>query len=158
VVVSKVSNGVKISIYANKPEEEENGVEDIQRLFEEKRLRSIIVVHRGHSFYVDQTIARISSIAKIVYLGSCGGFNNVSSVLERAPESRIITTKGKGTYMVNEPLLKNINESALLPELDWREVWEKTEKQISNKKDLSFYVPPYKNIATQLIRAYYDIR
>ncbi len=107
------TDGKRIEIYANKPSNEDDGPEDIQKTFEEINLKSIVVVHRGHSYHANKTIERIPHIALIVNLGSCGGFNNMAAVLEKAPNAHVLATKGTGSMLVNDVLFQRINEEIL---------------------------------------------
>jgi len=161
IVVSKPSekdSKISITIYANKPEYGEKGTNAILEEFKKQNLRSIIVVHRGHSYHVNETIRNIPDIARIVFLGGCGGFNNVSRVLERAPMASIITTKGMGTMTINDPLLMIIHETALHSDtLSWAKIWEKAEqKKIINLAAFHMYVRPDQNIAALIIKAYHQ--
>jgi len=159
-------NGRRMEIYANKPDHEEDGTADIQNKFEDMNLQSIVVVHRGHSYHVKKTIEKIPDIARIVNLGSCGGFNNITSVLERAPDAHILVTKGMGSMFVNDVLFKQINEQILSNRsLYWSTVWKKAtrdfklDKSVKGKKAARYfknYVAPHQNIGTQIIRAYND--
>ncbi len=42
---------------------------------EARHLRPTILIHRGHSYHVKSTIDRVAPAARIVVLGSCGGYN-----------------------------------------------------------------------------------
>jgi hypothetical protein len=156
-VLSKSSaSGVKLIIYANKYNME-NSLNDIQKEFTEKKLSASIIIHRGHSYHVEKTKEHITSSARIVYLGSCGGFGEILSVLKRSNKANIISTQGKGTITINSPLIIKMHELILSSEaLSWETLWDKTEKVISNKEDFRFYVRPDKNIAVQLINSFYS--
>jgi len=56
-VVSQLP-GRHIEIYANKFSEDEKGVSDIEAVFRERHITPSVIVHRGHSPYVDNTIAK----------------------------------------------------------------------------------------------------
>ena len=47
---------------------------------------------------------------QIVILGSCGGFHNLDDVLRTCPDAHIISSKEVGTRVINEPILKAIND------------------------------------------------
>lgn len=156
VVSSPAVGGKRIEIYANKPTREgvERGPDDIQKAFEKRKIESIVVVHRGHSYHAAKTIARIPKIAKIVSLGSCGGYRNVAEVLDRAPSAHIISTKGTGTMLVNDPLLLMLNEAILAGDIDWPTFWAKTEKQLGAIRSFGYYIPPHKNLGIIFLKAY----
>ena len=65
-------------------------------------------MHRGHSPYVPETIARMPRTVALVYLGNCGGYTLLDSVFTHAPEAQVITTTGVGTISVNDPFLKTL--------------------------------------------------
>jgi len=147
-VFSRTVKGVKLLIYANKPRKDDAGNADIDALFSSKKLSATIVVVRGHSYHAGDFISRISK-ARIVVLGCCGGFNDISSVLRGSPNASIFSTKGTGTMNVNDPLLHALNEEVLSHNvINWNEFWVREEKRISANapKDYQFYVPPNKNI------------
>jgi len=93
-------------------------------------------------------------------LGSCGGFHNLANVLDKAPDAHIISTKQIGTYMVNDPIIRNMNEYLLAGKrVDWLEMWQTLGKFFANKsvreKELfSDYIPPNKNLGAIFIKAY----
>ncbi|MFH0799742.1 MAG: hypothetical protein V2A66_06130 [Pseudomonadota bacterium] len=152
--------GKRIEIYANKPTSEgvEKGPDEIQKVFSKRNIQSIMVVHRGHSFHAGETIGRIPRIAKIVSLGSCGGYNNVSAVLERAPEAHIISTKGTGTMNVNDPLFKMLNEAILTGEdINWPEFWRRAEGRFGGMDEFRSYIPPHRNLGVMFLKAYFKL-
>ena len=161
LIHSKRIGGERIEIYANRPTAEgvEKGSKEIAGLFSKRNIQSIVVVHRGHSYHVQKTIKQISPIARIVSLGSCGGYNNVSAVFEKAPNAHIISTKGMGTMGVNDPLFKMMNE-AILSEKDisWPEFWKRAEARFANNKAFAYYVAPHRNLGAMFIKAYHKLR
>jgi hypothetical protein len=160
VALEKQANGRKIKIFANKPDHEDDGPDEIQSEFEKMELKSIVVVHRGHSYHADKTIRRIPDIARVVNLGSCGGYNNIDSVLTRAPEAHILSTKGTGSMLVNDDLFKMINEQIISGgALVWPEVWEQARTHFEKRGGQSLayfknYIPPHENVATQIVGAW----
>jgi hypothetical protein len=96
--------------------------------------------------------------AKIIVLGSCGGFQNLNAVLDICPEAHIISSKEVGTKLVNDPILKLINESLRKGEgVDWISMWSKLEKQFSTgvvKERFGNYIPPHKNLGALFIKAF----
>jgi hypothetical protein len=154
VVLKKVAGKITILKYANKPGNEYDGVSDIEDALKKKDLSTIEIVHRGHSYHVDDTLDRIPSIARIVYLGSCGGFGNIQRVLELAPDAHIIATKGEGTKVVNDPLLRMIDDAILKGKgVNWDDVWEKADRKFRDKR-FQDYVSPSRNAAAILIKAF----
>jgi hypothetical protein len=146
------ASGVKTIIFANKPEHDDS--DDADEEMQEHDLSSVIIVHRGHSYHASKTIKRIPSTARIVVLGSCGGFINTSKTLGKSPGASIIATKGEGTMMVNDQLLGIIDDEMLAGKgVNWPTLWDKVESRIKDTR-LQQYIPPHRNIATQIIMAY----
>jgi len=157
VLVTSNQNGKKMEIYANYPGSQDEGPEAIEKILKERNIETIVVVHRGHSYHASETIKRIPAIAKIVSLGSCGGYNNVEQVLKKAPKAHILSTKGTGTMLVNDPLLKNLNLEILSGKnIIWPEFWGKIEKKLGNNNDFKNYVPPHKNLGVMFLKTYHQ--
>ena len=158
LIVSKRGDK-KIEIYANKPSKEDEGQEAIQKELVQRKIESIMVVHRGHSYHVGKTIRNIPPIAKIVSLGSCGGYNNIDGVLKMAPEAHIISTKGVGTMTVNDPLFKMINERIVQGQnLNWTTLWKDAEHKFGANRDFANYVPPHKNLGVLFLKAFNQLK
>ncbi len=155
VQISKKEKDKTVEMYANKPENEDDGPEDIQKIFATKNIKTIVVVHRGHSFHAAKTIARITDIARIVWMGSCGGYNEVTAVLGKSPKAHIISTKGTGTMLVNDPLLKALNETILSgKDITWSTFWTEAEKKLGKNENFSNYVSPDKNLGVNFLKSY----
>ena len=156
VLITSNQNGKKMEIYANYPGSQNEGPKAIEKILKERNIETIIVVHRGHSYHVSETIERVPAIAKIVSLGSCGGYNNVERVLKKAPKAHILSTKGTGTMLVNDPLLKSLNLEILSGKnIIWPVFWEKIEKKLGKNNDFQNYVPPHKNLGVMFLKTYY---
>lgn len=154
-VLIKSKTGKNMEIYANKPKYEEEGQGEINEILTKKNIETIIIVHRGHSFHVGKTIQRMPKTAKIVSLGSCGGYKNIDAVIERAPDAHIISTKGKGTMTVNDPLLYALNQRIINgKDVYWPEFWEQMKQKFGENEDFNNYVPPHKNIGVLFLKAY----
>ena len=123
-------------------------------------LRPTIVIHRGHSYHLKYTIEQLPESAKIIMLGSCGGYNNLKQILDYAPDAHIISTKQIGTRDVNKPIIEAINNTLRAGKnIDWRDMWGNLEilftKMGRDKKDLfDDYIPPHKNLGALFIKAY----
>jgi hypothetical protein len=121
-------------------------------------LQPTIVIHRGHSYHLKYTVNQLSASAKIIVLGSCGSFQNLSTVLKICPEAHIVSSKEVGTKLVNEPVLKLINESVRMGQgVDWINIWHQLEKQFNTgvaKERFDNYIPPHKNLGALFIKAF----
>ncbi|MEO5967037.1 MAG: hypothetical protein ABIP68_08300, partial [Ferruginibacter sp.] len=92
-----------VIVFVNKPLDNDTNLDDSAQIHLNQYLESInlyptIVVHRGHSYWLPRTIKRMSSSAKVILLGSCGGYKNLSEILDVCPDAHIISSKeiGKG--------------------------------------------------------------
>ena len=98
--------------------------------------------------------------AKIIMLGSCGGYNNLKQILDYAPDAHIISTKQIGARDVNKPIIEAINNTLRAGKnIDWRDMWGNLETLFTkigrDKKDLfDDYIPPHKNLGALFIKAY----
>lgn len=71
---------------------------------EKNNIEPSIIVHRGHSYHLPTTMSHISAGNKIVILGSCGGYHNLSTILQQSEDAHIISSKQTGSMHVNDPL------------------------------------------------------
>ena len=157
--------GKPITIYANLPIEEPGDKEAIEKLSEyldEKDIHPTVFIHRGHSYHVNTTLDNLQATAKIVVLGSCGGYHNLAIVLEKSPEAHIISSKQVGTRFVNEPIIRQLDETLRVGRnVDWVEMWSVLGRKFAgdarNKELFSDYVPPHKNLGAIFIKAYKQI-
>lgn len=153
------STDKKIEVLANKPNYEFEGKDDIRKYFKETGQSPSIVIHRGHSFYVDTTINSLTPNAKLVLLGSCGGYHKLASVLDRSPEVHIISSKQIGAMGINDPMIRLL-QSNLLKEKDinWPSFWETLDGQFKGNRTTSErfqdYIPPHQNLGAIFIMAY----
>src|SRR5690606_32352735 len=96
---------------------------------EEKGLKPSVVIHRGHSYHLPYTIKQLPGNAKIIMLGSCGGYHNLKDILKFAPEAHIISTKQMGTTNVNKVIIETLDNSFKSGKnIDWRQMWTGLEK------------------------------
>jgi len=158
------TRGKPIWIFANKPLYGEDDPDDKAQhhlddyLFDNK-LKPTIYIHRGHSYHVRYTLKQIESSAKIVILGSCGGYNNLSEVLRISEDAHIISSKQVGTLAVNEPILKVLDENLMEGKnIEWIPIWKeissKFQKDALARERFDDYIPPYKNLGAIFIKAY----
>jgi hypothetical protein len=97
-------------------------------------------------------------LTKIVVLGSCGGYHNLSIILSNAPEAQIISTKQTGAMAVNDPILKAIeNDINAGLDVNWVNIWKRLSVEFKGKPSEALfkdYVPPHKNLGAIFIKAY----
>jgi len=161
----KSLKGKPVWIFANRPLDNETD-KDAQAqsalidYLDVNNLRPTFVVHRGHSYHLKYTIEQLPFSAKIIMLGSCGGYNNLKEILKNAPEAHIISSKQTGARDVNKPIIEAINNTLRAGKnIDWRQMWNNLEVILSkagrDKKDLfDDYIPPHKNLGALFIKAY----
>jgi hypothetical protein len=158
------TKGKPVLIFANLPLDNETDKDAAAQTalidyLDTTNLRPSIVIHRGHSYHLQYTIKQMPESAKIIMLGSCGGYNNLSKILEYAPEAHIISTKQIGARDVNKPIIEALNNTLRAGKsIDWRQMWNNLEvvftKAGRDKKDLfDDYIPPHKNLGALVIKA-----
>jgi hypothetical protein len=158
----KSTKGRPVWIFANKPlygekDPDEEACAKLNAWLEAKKLRPTIFIHRGHSYHVASSLSKLQPSARIVILGSCGGYNNLNEVLTISQDAHIISSKQVGTKTVNEPILKAINTTLLGGHnIDWLSMWKDLGKQFAGNAREKFddYIPPYKNLGAIFIKAY----
>jgi hypothetical protein len=156
--------GKPVLIFANKPllgddDPDDKAQKALAGWLDAHNLRPTIVIHRGHSYHVKYTIDQMAPTARIVVLGSCGGYNNLSEVLKRSEDAHIISSKQVGTKTVNEPILEAINNTLIAgQDIEWLPMWRDLEARFQNdpagKEKFDDYIPPYKNLGAIFIKAY----
>jgi hypothetical protein len=158
------TRGKPVLIFANKPllgddDPDDKAQKALGAYLEAHNLRPAIVIHRGHSYHVKYTIGQMAPTARIVVLGSCGGYNNLSEVLNKSEDAHIISSKQVGTKTVNEPILEAINNTLIAgKDVEWLPMWRELEARFQNdpagKEKFEDYIPPYKNLGAIFIKAY----
>jgi len=156
--------GKKIVIYANLPIQDPAGEDELAqdslcRYLSHNGIHPTIMIHRGHSYHLPQTLSKLNSQVKIVILGSCGGYHNLALVLDHSPDAHIVSSKQVGSREVNEPIIKAMNARLLEGEdVNWITMWQELTVYFSDKPvaqdRFSDYVPPYKNLGAIFIKAY----
>jgi hypothetical protein len=158
VVITGQKDGRTIEIYANNPnfgEQGEEGLKEINELMNDKKIEPALYSYRGHSTNV--SLDGVSKETKIINLGSCGGFNRINDILNLAPESHVISTKGTGTRYVNDPIFKDLNDYVLTgKDINWREFWDKETKKLEGNKNFANYVAPHNNQGMMFMKAHLE--
>jgi hypothetical protein len=155
----------KIWIYVNRPLNNDKNLDDTAQIHLNNYLRKnnltpSIVTHRGHSYWLPRTIDRMAGDAKIIVLGSCGGYKNLSQLIELNPDAHIISTKQIGTGNINQFVTNTLNQNLLSGKpIIWRNLWNSITVSFAKQpKDIKEawddYVPPYKNLGAIFLKAY----
>ncbi|NCI48688.1 hypothetical protein GWC95_02045 [Sediminibacterium roseum] len=163
VEISSVGkNTTPVTIYANLPLDEKQEL-DIQAqdalidYLEANNLEPKIVIHRGHSYYLNGTISRLPSSAKLVLLGSCGGYQKLNDILKICPTAQIISSKQTGAGVVNQIIIDAITERLRLgKDLVWEDIWKNVSIKVGAgyREKFDDYIPPHKNLGAIFIMAY----
>ncbi len=162
----KSLSGKKVWIYANLPLNNDKNLDDtaqihLSKYLAKKDLHPAMVIHRGHSYWLPRTIDRMGGDAKIIVLGSCGGYQNLSQIINNCPDAHIISTKEIGKGDINRPILNYLNQTiASGKTLVWKDMWNSLTKLFYSDSNRGMreswddYVPPYKNLGAIFIKAY----
>lgn len=161
-----IAHNGKMEVYVNRPLDSDQNLDDSAQVHLIQYLEGLgkyptMVVHRGHSYWLPRTISRMSSEARIVLLGSCGGFKNLNQILEVSPDAHIISTKEIGRGNLNQPINNYLNNTLLAgKDIDWREMWKTLSQQFQSaskdtRESWEDYIPPYRNLGAIFIKAYH---
>ncbi|MEO6232626.1 MAG: hypothetical protein ABJB11_19305 [Ferruginibacter sp.] len=157
----------KVWIYANRPLNNDKNLDDTAQIhlgnyLQENDMQPAIVVHRGHSYWLPRTIDRMAPGAKIVVLGSCGGYQNLNQIISTCPDAHIISTKEIGMGDINRPIINYLNQAVASGKtLVWKDMWATLTKMFyadgnrNMRESWDDYVPPYKNLGAIFIKAYH---
>lgn len=158
-VVAKSTKGVPVYIYANRPLPNENDEDYVaqtalENYMIDKNLQPTITFHRGHSYHAPTSIGYMSPTSKIVFMGSCGGFNLIDSILKKSNDAHIISSKQIGKRDINRPFFALLTEKLRNgKDIDWIPFWKEF-RAAANISGLEDYIPPYKNLGALFIKAY----
>lgn len=153
-------------VYANRPLDNDTNLDDsaqvhLNNYLTENDLKPAVVVHRGHSYWLPRTIKRMAGDAKIVVVGSCGGFKNLNDIIEVNPDAHIISTKEIGAGDINRPILNYLNQAFESGnKLVWKKMWASLTKLFAADPNSSIrdswenYIPPYKNLGAIFLKGY----
>ncbi|ANH83518.1 hypothetical protein A8C56_23335 [Niabella ginsenosidivorans] len=158
-VVIRSTKGNPVSIYANRPLDETKGEDDaaqraLNAYLEENNLYPTVTIHRGHSYWAPSTIDYMSPTSKLVFMGSCGGFNLIDSILRKSEDAHIIASKQIGKTAINKPFFLLLTEKLRTgKDIEWIPFWKEF-KRAANVPGFEDYIPPYKNLGAIFIKAY----
>ena len=151
--------GTPVHIYCNKPlDDDTNEAEKAQQylsiyLRENNKVPSFFI-HRGHSYYLNNSMQYLSASNKIIFLGSCGGYTQLNKVFTQSPLAHIITTKQEGSAKINQPMIACLCELLRSGKnLDWPGLWKVLKVRFKNDPRFDDYVPPHQNLGAILMIA-----
>ena len=153
-----------IIIYANLPldtkEELDMKAQDSLFIFlKQESIEPVVLVHRGHSYHLDNTLKRLTPSIKLAILGSCGGANSSISIASINPDAQLIVSKKMGSKSINDPIINVINETLLNEDdLLWPVIWEKLSLQFNGdeftRNLFNEYIPPGKNVSLFVLKLF----
>ena len=156
-------------IFANRPLDNDANLDDsaqihLNNYLDYNNIHPSVIVHRGHSYWLPRTIKRMAGNAKIVMLGSCGGFKNLNDIIRANPDAHIISTKEIGAGDINRPILNYLNQSFESgSKLVWKNMWASLTKLFTEdpinaiRESWDDYIPPYKNLGAIFLKGYNNL-
>lgn len=153
-----------VAIYASLPldTKEELDLKAQDSLFaflEQQSIEPSVLIHRGHSYHLSNTLKRLTPSVKLAILGSCGAYNSALSIASINPDVQIIGSKKTGSKSINDPIIDVINETLLnKQDLSWNEIWEKLSTRFSKDEFtlnlFNEYIPPGKNVSLFILKLF----
>ena len=152
-------SGNSMRVYMNKPNTKpgsDSTQDEMLRAIAGEGYEVTSFIHRGHSYHLFQSLRKITPSCGFVFLGSCGGYNEVLKVFQLNPDVNIIVTRNIGSMLINDPLLQQINLDLVNnKDIEWDKTWKNFHSMFTSKqtKDLfSSYIPPNKYVGIKFIR------
>lgn len=158
-VTIQAAKGKPVTLYMNRPLPEETNEDakaqaELNSYLKQQQIIPKITINRGHSYNAPYTIAQMSPASKIVFMGSCGGYNMIHDILSKAPYAHIIGTKQIADAPVNNPFLRLLMEKLRTgADIEWIGFWKELGRMVTDKI-FEDYVPPHKNLGALFIKAY----
>lgn len=112
-----------------------------------------VLVHRGHSYFFDDTLKYLNSDIKILHGGGCGGNDMATDIAAKNSTVHAFMTSGVGSRYVNNPTIQLMADSlldaaakgSLADTFDWDAV--KSRLASINHDAAGGYIVPADNIA-----------
>jgi len=158
-VVAKTTSGVPVYVYANRPlantpDEDFVAQNAMQEFLEKNNLSPTVTFHRGHSYHAPTSVSYITPTSRVVFMGSCGGFFLIDSILKKSSDAHIISSKQTGYRDINLPFIRIFLENLRQhKDVDWLPFWKEF-RAAANITGMEDYIPPYKNLGALFIKAY----
>jgi hypothetical protein len=161
VFISKTGN--RMMIYMNKPNSGQGCDSSQDEMLNDIAKQGYEVtsfIHRGHSYHLPQSLRKMTAAAQFVFLGSCGGYSQVLKLFDLNPDVHIITSRGVGSMIINDPLLESINlELVNNNDINWNTLWQEFDNKFQSKTEhelFTSYIAPNKYIGARFIRRVYN--
>ncbi|TAD85939.1 MAG: hypothetical protein EAY75_09945 [Bacteroidetes bacterium] len=166
VQFTSIGTPVPFTIFANRALDALNDLDEAAQakltshLVETNQLPSL-VVHRGHSYSLSSTIEKMQPSSKVVVLGSCGAYHNLTEILKIAPDAYIIGSKQTGMGAINVPLFSYLVERLKMgQDIKWPTMKSDIGLRLSTsaagvkKEDYEDYIFPHQNLGALFIKAF----
>lgn len=162
VQFTSVNTAVPFILFANRALDEEKDLDEqaqrnLIRYMADSGYKPSLSVHRGHSYYLKYTIQKLQPSSKVVVLGSCGAYQNLSDILKISPDAYIISSKQVGYGEINVALFSYLIENLKNgKDIQWPVMMDTVGKGISQGRQEGFddYVFPHRNLGAMFIKAY----
>ena len=153
-----------VIIYANLPldnkkEMDLKAQDALLSFLAQQSIEPAVLIHRGHSYHLSNTLQKLKPSVKLAILGSCGGYNSAISIASINPDAQIIGSKKSGSKSINDPIIEVINATLLnKKDLSWPLIWEKLQDRF--RKDeftlnlFNEYIPPGKNVSLFVLKLF----
>ncbi|MES2773421.1 MAG: hypothetical protein V4722_04520 [Bacteroidota bacterium] len=161
VQFTSLKTAVPFVIFANRPGYEEKNEdilaqEHLNAWMQKNNYAPAITVHRGHSYYLSETVRQLAPSSKIIILGSCGAYHSLREILEICPDAYLIGSKqtgfGKANVLIFSEMVEELKKGK---DINWITYWKLLQKKIPKTQyDFNDYIPPYKNLGAIFINAY----
>lgn len=162
VQFTSINTPVPFILFANRALDEEQDLDEqaqrsLIKYMNENGYKPSLSVHRGHSYYLKYTIQKLLPSSKVVVLGSCGAYQNLSDILKVSPDAYIISSKQVGYGEINTALFSYLIENLKNGrDIQWPVMMDNVGKSISAGKQEGYddYVFPHRNLGALFIKAY----
>ncbi len=160
VVLTAKKSVVPFKLYANKPlkePEDEVAQKYLAEYLIQQNINPSVIVHRGHSYHLNSTIDAINPDHKVIILGSCGGYHNLSTILNKCPDGQITSSKQTGKGTINNRIIEEVNSTIMDgKDIVWPDVTGSLDKVFTkaDREEWNDYVFPHKNLGALFLKAY----
>ncbi len=88
-------------------------VDEIRSIVAAEGGKITVVGHRGHSYFLEETLKHMNEDTLILHGGGCGGNKSIESILRTAPNVHPFLTAGIGSMWVNNPTIRFLGDELL---------------------------------------------
>ncbi len=157
--------GNPIKIFVNKPQYLDVAASSshqitLRNYFFKNHIAPTVVMHRGHSYFLSNTINQLPTSTKLFIMGSCGSNNAISDALRICGSAQIIATRQIATSVVNSKVFFDLNEDLCKTKnIEWETNWKKYGLQFKKTKyedNFNEYILPQKNLASMFFKLFYQ--